>query len=124
MKAAVCNRFGSPDVVELRDVDKSTPADDELLVRVRAASVNPADWYSVTGRPWVARPLMGLFKPREHRLGVDFAATVEEVGKDVTQFRPGDDVFGGGVVVVSATTVVEASFVGSVTFASGADSTG
>jgi NADPH:quinone reductase-like Zn-dependent oxidoreductase len=78
MKAAIRERFGSLDVVELCEVEKPTPADDEVLVRVRAASVNPAD-----------------FKPKETRLGVDFAGTVEAVGKDVTQFRPGDDVFGG-----------------------------
>ena len=95
MKAAVRDRFGSPDVVELREIEKPTPADDEVLVRVRAASVNPADWYSVTGRPYVGRPQMGLLKPKSNRLGVDFAGQVEAVGKDVTQFRPGDEVFGG-----------------------------
>jgi NADPH:quinone reductase-like Zn-dependent oxidoreductase len=95
MKAAVRDGFGSPDVVELREIEKPTPADDEVLVRVRAASVNPADWYDVTGTPWVGRPQMGIFKPKSNRIGVDFAGTVEAVGKDVTQFRPGDDVFGG-----------------------------
>jgi NADPH:quinone reductase-like Zn-dependent oxidoreductase len=95
MKAAILERFGSPDVLELREVEKPTPADDEVLVRVRAASVNPADWYGISGRPWLARPTMGFFKPKETRVGVDFAGTVETVGKDVTQFRPGDDVFGG-----------------------------
>ncbi len=95
MKAAVRDRFGSPDVVELREIEKPTPADDEVLVRVRAASVNPADWYSVTGTPYVGRPQMGLLKPKSNRLGVDFAGQVEAVGKDVTQFRPGDEVFGG-----------------------------
>ncbi|MEX2420845.1 MAG: alcohol dehydrogenase catalytic domain-containing protein, partial [Actinomycetota bacterium] len=95
MKAAVRDRFGSPDVVELREIEKPTPADDEVLVRVRAASVNPADWYGVTGRPYVGRVAMGLRKPKSERLGVDFAGTVEAVGKDVTQFRPGDEVFGG-----------------------------
>ena len=63
-------------------------------MRVRAASINPADWYGVTGRPWVARPTMGFVKPKETRVGVDFAGTVEAVGVDVTQFRAGDDVFG------------------------------
>jgi len=95
MRAAVRDRFGSPDVVELREIEKPTPADDEVLVRVRATSVNPADWYGVTGRPYVGRPAMGLLKPRSNRLGVDFSGTVEAVGKDVTQFRPGDEVFGG-----------------------------
>jgi len=95
MKAAVRDRFGSPDVVELREIDRSVAADDEVLVRVRAASVNPADWYSVTGRPYVGRTQMGLLKPKSNRLGVDFAGTVEAIGKDVSQFRPGDEVFGG-----------------------------
>jgi len=95
MKAAVRDRFGSPDVVELREIDRPVAADDEVLVRVRAASVNPADWYSVTGRPYVGRTQMGLLKPKTNGLGVDFAGQVEAVGKDVTQFRPGDDVFGG-----------------------------
>ena len=95
MRAVVHDSFGSADVLEIRDIEKPTPADDEVLVRVCAASVNPADWYGVTGRPWVARPTMGFFKPKETRVGVDFAGTVEAVGKDVTQFRPGDDVFGG-----------------------------
>jgi NADPH:quinone reductase-like Zn-dependent oxidoreductase len=95
MRAAVIDRFGSPDVIELREVEKPTPADDEVLVRVRAASVNPADWYAVAGRPYVGRVAMGLRGPRERRVGTDFAGVVEAVGKDVTRFEPGDDVFGG-----------------------------
>jgi len=95
MKAAVRDRFGSPDVVEIREIEKPTPADDELLVRVRATSVNPADWYSVAGRPSLFRMQMGLRRPKSERLGVDFSGTVESVGKNVTQFRPGDEVFGG-----------------------------
>jgi NADPH:quinone reductase-like Zn-dependent oxidoreductase len=96
VRAAVRDRFGTPtDVVEVREVDTPVPADDEVLVHVRATSVNIADWYAVTGRPWIARPQTGLRKPKSNRLGVDFAGTVEAVGKDVTQFRPGDDVFGG-----------------------------
>ena len=95
MKAAVRDRYGSPDVVELREIDTPVAADDDVLVRVRAASVNPADWYGVTGTPYVGRAQMGLRRPKEQRLGVDFAGTVEAVGKDVTQFRPGDEVFGG-----------------------------
>ena len=95
MKAAVRDRYGSPDVVELREIDRPVAADDDVLVRVRAASVNPADWYGVTGTPYVGRAQMGLRRPKEQRLGVDFAGTVEAVGKDVTQFRPGDEVFGG-----------------------------
>jgi NADPH:quinone reductase-like Zn-dependent oxidoreductase len=96
MKAAVRDTYGSPDeVIELREVDKPVPADEELLVRVRAASVNPADWYGVTGTPFAGRVQMGLRRPKERALGVDYAGTVEAVGKDVTQFRPGDEVFGG-----------------------------
>jgi NADPH:quinone reductase-like Zn-dependent oxidoreductase len=95
MKAAVRDRYGSPDVVELREIDKPVPADDEVLVRVRAASLNMADWYAVAGRPYVGRVQMGLFKPKSNRLGVDYAGTVEAVGKNVTEFRPGDEVFGG-----------------------------
>jgi NADPH:quinone reductase-like Zn-dependent oxidoreductase len=66
-----------------------------VLVRVRAAAINPADWYGMTGTPYVARLTMGLRKPKERVLGVDFAGTVEAVGMDITQFRPGDEVFGG-----------------------------
>ena len=96
MKAAIRDRFGSPDVVvEVREIDKPVPADDEVLVRVRAASLNVADWYDVTGRPWVARVAQGLRGPKEKRLGVDYAGVVEAVGKNVAGFQPGDEVFGG-----------------------------
>ena len=96
MKAAVHERYGSPDaVVEIRELDKPEPADDEVLVRVQASSVNIAEWYGVTGRPWIARPTTGLRGPKDIRLGVDYAGIVESVGKDVTDFRAGDDVFGG-----------------------------
>jgi NADPH:quinone reductase-like Zn-dependent oxidoreductase len=92
----VHERYGPPEaVVELRDLEKPTPADDEVLVGVRATSVNIAEWYAVTGRPWLARATTGLRRPKDVRLGVDYAGTVEAVGKDVTQFHPGDDVFGG-----------------------------
>ena len=96
MKAAVHERYGSPDaVVEIRELDKPEPADDEVLVRVQASSVNIAEWYGVTGRPWIARPTTGLRGPKDIRLGVDYAGIVESVGKDVTDFRAGDEVFGG-----------------------------
>src|SRR6478672_3191355 len=95
MRAAVRARYGTPDVVELREVEMPDLVDDGVLVRVRAASINPADWYGLTGRPWVARAELGLRGPKTDRLGVDFAGTVEAVGKDVTQFHPGDEVFGG-----------------------------
>jgi NADPH:quinone reductase-like Zn-dependent oxidoreductase len=93
MKAIVCSSYGRPDVLELADVEKPALADDLVLVKVRAASVNPADWYGVAG-PLIVRPSTGLFKPRSDRTGIDFAGTVEAVGKDVTHVRPGDDVFG------------------------------
>jgi NADPH:quinone reductase-like Zn-dependent oxidoreductase len=95
MKAAVRDIYGSPDVVELQEIDRPVAAHDEMLVRVRAASVNQGDWYSVTGTPYVARMALGLLKPKSNRLGVDLAGQVEAVGKDVTLFRPGDEVFGG-----------------------------
>ncbi len=95
MKAVVRHRYGSPDVVELQEIDKPEVTDDEVLVRVRATSVNPVDWYGLTGTPYVARMQMGLRRPKTTSLGVDFAGQVEAVGKNVTQLRPGDDVFGG-----------------------------
>ncbi len=96
MQAIVRDRYGSPDVLELEEVAQPELADDGVLVRVRAASVNPVDWYDVTGTPWIARPMTGLRGPKGSRLtGRDFAGTVEAVGKDVTDLHPGDDVFGG-----------------------------
>ena len=96
MRAGIRERYGRPTkVVELREIEKPVPADDEVLVRVRAASVNIADWYGVVGRPKIGRFAMGLFRPKETRLGVDYAGVVEAVGKDVESFRPGDEVFGG-----------------------------
>ena len=94
MKAVVRNTYGPPDVLELEDIERPEIADDGVLVRVRAASVNRADWYALTGTPYVARPQTGLRKPKQRVLGVDFAGTVEAVGKDVTDLRPGDEVFG------------------------------
>jgi NADPH:quinone reductase-like Zn-dependent oxidoreductase len=95
MKAFVHDRYLSPEALELQDVEKPRLTDDTVLVRVRATSVNPVDWYGVAGKPYVARPLTGLRRPKERLLGTDFAGTVEAVGKDVTHVRPGDDVYGG-----------------------------
>lgn len=96
MKAMVYHDYGSPDVLRLEEIDKPVPNDNQLLVRVRAASVNPLDWHYMEGTPYVGRMLeFGLTKPRVTRLGVDYAGTVEAVGKNVTQFKPGDEVFGG-----------------------------
>src|SRR5215207_7501849 len=96
MRAIVQDRFGPPDVLELREVDAPRVGDGEVLVRVRAASVNPADWYLMTGTPWLGRPQTGLRRPRSGRLGVDLAGEVAAVGRDVSRFRPGDAVFGTG----------------------------
>lgn len=94
MKAAVRERYGSPDVVELRDIDRPVPTGDQLLVRVRAASVNRADLDLIYPKPGFVRLFMGLRAPRAHRLGCDVAGIVEAVGPDVTRFQPGDEVFG------------------------------
>jgi NADPH:quinone reductase-like Zn-dependent oxidoreductase len=95
VKATVYHRFGSPEVLELQDIAKPALTDDGVLVRVRASSVNPAEWYAVTGRPYIARPTMGLRGPKQTVPGADFAGTVEAVGSAVTDVRPGDEVFGG-----------------------------
>src|SRR5437764_2635935 len=95
MKAVVYCDYGVPNL-KLQEIEKPTPADDQLLVKVRAASVNPLDWHFIEGTPYVMRAMgVGLRKPKDTRLGVDFAGTVEAVGKNVTRFKPGDEVFGG-----------------------------
>ena len=95
MRAVVRASYGGPEVLELRELLQPEPAADEVLVRVRAVSLNRAEWYSLNGRPYVARPTEGLRAPKSERIGVDFAGTAEAVGKDVTTLRPGDEVFGG-----------------------------
>jgi NADPH:quinone reductase-like Zn-dependent oxidoreductase len=95
MKAIVYRCYGSPDVLEFEDVAKPTPADGEVLVKVHAAAVNPLDWHYMRGSPYFVRLGSGLGAPKDSRIGVDFAGTVEAVGKDVRQFKPGDEVFGG-----------------------------
>jgi NADPH:quinone reductase-like Zn-dependent oxidoreductase len=82
-------------VIAVRELEKPTPAGDEVLVRVRASSVNPVDWHTLIGSPYLVRLQEGLRRPKSDRLGVDFAGTVEAVGSDVTGFQPGDEVFGG-----------------------------
>jgi NADPH:quinone reductase-like Zn-dependent oxidoreductase len=94
MKAAAYTRYGPPDVVQITDVEKPVPKDDEVLIKVRAASVNPLDWHFMRGTPYFLRILAGLLKPKDTRLGVDVAGRVEAVGRNVTQFKPGDEVFG------------------------------
>ena len=95
MKAIVYCDYGSPDVLKVEDIEKPAPGDDQVLVRVRAASVNPLDWHYMRGTPYFMRLGAGLRKPKVTRLGVDFAGTVEAVGRNVKRFKPGDEVFGG-----------------------------
>jgi hypothetical protein len=94
MKAAIYTRYGPPDVVRIQDVDEPVPADNEVLIEVRAASVNPLDWHFLRGTPRLGRVVFGLSKPKNTRLGVDVAGRVEAVGRSVTRFNPGDVVFG------------------------------
>ena len=94
MKAIVHERYGMPDVLELRDIDVPVIADDQVLLRVHAASLNPAEWYGVTGPFFVRLFGSGLRKPKSTKVGADVAGVVEVVGKDVTEFQPGDEVFG------------------------------
>jgi NADPH:quinone reductase-like Zn-dependent oxidoreductase len=94
MKGAVRERYGSPDVVEVRELEVPVPSDDQVLVRVRAASVNRGDLDGIEPRPAFVRLFMGLRAPRNHRIGLDVAGVVESVGASVTRFQPGDRVFG------------------------------
>ncbi len=93
MKAIVHERYGRPDVLELREVDMPVVEDHQVLVRLHASSVNPVEWYGVTG-PYFARPSSGLMKPKRKLVGADLAGRVEAVGRDVKDFQPGDEVFG------------------------------
>jgi NADPH:quinone reductase-like Zn-dependent oxidoreductase len=95
MKAVVYRCYGSPEVLKVEEVDKPTPADEEVLVKVRAASINPLEWHYMTGTPYVMRAGVGIGRPEDPSIGVDFAGTVEAVGKNVTRFKVGDEVFGG-----------------------------
>src|SRR3954469_19653276 len=95
MKAVVYTDYGSPDVLKIRDIKKPVPNDDQVLIKVRAASINPLDWHYMEGTPYIIRAFgVGLRKPKDPRLGVDMAGQVEAVGKNVTQFKTGDEVFG------------------------------
>lgn len=95
MKAVLRRCYGPPDVLTLEDIEKPTPADNQVLVKVRAAAINPVDWHYMRAKPYLIRIETGLGAPKNIRLGIDFAGTVEAVGKDVTRFKPGDEVFGG-----------------------------
>jgi NADPH:quinone reductase-like Zn-dependent oxidoreductase len=94
MKAIAYQKYGSPDVLELVEQETPVPADDEVLIRVHAASANPLDWHKMRGTPIIARMMFGLHKPKDTRLGADVAGRVEAIGRNITQFQPGDDVFG------------------------------
>src|SRR5437773_12443692 len=94
MKAIVQDKYGSPDVLELKDIDTPVAKDDEVLVRVRAAAVNIGDWHLLNGRPYIMRIAVGLLKPKREIPGLDVAGQVETVGNHVKQFQPGDEVFG------------------------------
>lgn len=94
MQAIVFPEYGSPDVLQLKEVDKPTPNDDQVLVKIIAAAANPLDWHRMRGAPFLVRLTDGLRKPKNPRLGADIAGRVEAVGRNVTQFQPGDAVFG------------------------------
>jgi NADPH:quinone reductase-like Zn-dependent oxidoreductase len=94
MKAIRFNRYGSPDVLELMDVEKPTPNENQVMVKVIAASANPLDWHRMEGKPILARMGEGFRKPKNPKLGADLAGIVEDVGKNVTEFKPGDEVVG------------------------------
>lgn len=95
MKAIVHRCYGPPDVLKLENIEKPTPADNEVLVKIHAAAVNPLDWHYMRGKPYIMRMEAGLGAPTNPRLGVDFAGTVETAGRNVKRFKPGDEVFGG-----------------------------
>lgn len=95
IKAIVYRCYGATDVLKFEDIEKPAPADDEILVKVHAASINPLDWHFMRGTPYFIRLMSGLGAPNYTGLGVDFAGTVEAVGSNVKRFKPGDEVFGG-----------------------------
>jgi NADPH:quinone reductase-like Zn-dependent oxidoreductase len=95
MKAIVYRCYGGPDVLKLEDIAKPSPTDEQVLVKVRAASANPLEWHYMRGLPYIMRGQVGVGAPLNIRIGTDFAGVVESVGKKVTRFKPGDEVFGG-----------------------------
>src|SRR6185295_3586947 len=99
MKAAVRSKYGSGEVLSVQEIDKPTPKDNEVLIRVYAASANRSDYHVLTGRPFAMRLFTGLFKPRLAVTGSDFAGQIEATGPAVTSFKTGDKVmgFGGGL---------------------------
>jgi NADPH:quinone reductase-like Zn-dependent oxidoreductase len=110
MKAAVNTAYGRPeDVIKIQEVEKPVPKDNEVLIKVHAASVNPLDWHMMRGTPSVFRLLMGLRKPGRMHPGVDLAGVVEAVGKNVERLKPGDAVFGAGKGTVAEYSCAPAS---------------
>lgn len=98
MKAIVRTKYGSPDILELLEINKPDPMDNQVLVRVHAAAVNPLDWHILRGEPFIVRLMgFGLLKPKHQILGADMAGQVEAVGKNVIRFKSGDEVFGSSV---------------------------
>jgi NADPH:quinone reductase-like Zn-dependent oxidoreductase len=95
MQAIIYTTYGSPDVLQLMDIEKPTPKVNQVLVKVHASSANPADWHLMRAAPFLARLENGLLKPKNTKLGADIAGRVEAVGSNVTQFQVGDQVFGG-----------------------------
>jgi NADPH:quinone reductase-like Zn-dependent oxidoreductase len=94
MKAFVLHRYGPPDSLKLADVAKPTAGDDDMVIRIDAASVNPYDWHMIRGEPWILRLQHGLRRPKNRIPGADMAGRIEAIGRNITAFRPGDDVFG------------------------------
>ncbi|MDN5864135.1 MAG: NAD(P)-dependent alcohol dehydrogenase [Gammaproteobacteria bacterium] len=94
MKAILFRQYGAPQVLELTEVEKPAPGEDQVLVKVCAASANPLDWHRMRGKPFLVRLTGGVFKPKNRKLGADIAGRVEAVGKNITEFGPGDEVFG------------------------------
>ena len=110
MKAVVRRCYGPPAVLRVEQVERPVPADDQMLVRVRAAAINPVEWHEVRGTPYIMRIAEGFGAPKDPRLGLDFAGTVEAVGKDITKFKPGDAIFGArSGALAEYVTVREAS---------------
>ena len=94
MKAIVFSKYGSPDVLQLKEVEKPVPQDNEVLIKIHASSINPFDWRTMRAKPFFIRLQEGLLKPKNKRLGADFSGQIEAVGRKAKQFQPGDKVFG------------------------------
>jgi NADPH:quinone reductase-like Zn-dependent oxidoreductase len=94
MKAIVYTQYGPPDVLSVQEVEKPTPKENEVLIKIHAAAANAYDWHMMRADPFLVRLSAGFFRPKKNILGADFAGVVEAVGKDVTQFQPGDEVYG------------------------------